>query len=66
MLVDRVGRRPLWLTSTAGMLASLAIVTGLSASYSETGSKSVGAAAIVFLFLFYGSYDIAWTPLTYA
>ncbi|KAL3291826.1 sugar transporter [Colletotrichum asianum] len=66
MLVDRVGRRPLWLTSTGGMLACLAIVMGLSASYSETGSKSVGAAAIIFLFLFYGSYDIAWTPLTYA
>ncbi|KAF4817469.1 Lactose permease [Colletotrichum siamense] len=49
-----------------GMLACLAIVMGLSASYSENGSKSVGAAAIVFLFLFYGSYDIAWTPLTYA
>ncbi|KAL6360897.1 hypothetical protein LRP88_04357 [Fusarium phalaenopsidis] len=61
--VDHVGRRPLWLSSTGGMLVTFSVVMGLSAEYAKTSRKSIGAAAIPFLFLFYGSYDLAWTPL---
>ncbi|KAH7127611.1 general substrate transporter [Dactylonectria macrodidyma] len=64
--VDRVGRRPLWLASTGGMLITFSVVMGLSAEYAKSSRKSVGAAAIPFLFLFYGSYDLAWTPLAYS
>lgn len=62
-MVDIVGRRFLFLTSTAGMLVSMAVVTGLSAGYAEHHQNAVGTAVIPFLFIFYGFYDIAWTPL---
>ncbi|KAL2840405.1 sugar transporter [Aspergillus pseudoustus] len=62
--VDRFGRRRLFLTSAVGMLISYICITGLSGSFDETGVASVGIAVIPFLFLFYGFYDIAFTPLT--
>lgn len=49
-----------------GMIVSYAFVMGFSAGFAETGSAALGIAAIPFLFLFFGSYDIAWTPLNYA
>ncbi|KAF9875375.1 hexose transporter protein [Colletotrichum karsti] len=64
--VDRVGRRPLWLTSTVGMLLSFIVVMGLSAAYDTQGQRNaVGLAVIPFLFVFFGFYDLAWTPLSY-
>ncbi|KAL3461875.1 hexose transporter protein [Aspergillus heterothallicus] len=65
-LVERAGRRPLWLSSTGGMLITFAVIMGLSAGYSQTETLAMGIAAIPFLFLFYGSYSIAWTPLAYS
>jgi MFS family permease len=61
--VERFGRRPLFLISTAGMIISYAFVMGFSAGFATTGKAALGVAAIPFLFLFYGSYDIAWTPV---
>lgn len=62
---DRVGRRPLWLTATLGMLFAFVIVMGLSGAYAEDGNnRAVGLAVIPFLFIFYGFYDMAWTPLS--
>ncbi|KAJ3962732.1 hypothetical protein N0V92_000524 [Colletotrichum tropicale] len=46
--IDKIGRRPLWLTAT-----------------SDYGIKAAGTAVIPFLFLFYASYDIAYTPMSY-
>lgn len=66
MLVERVGRRPLWLLSTAGMLCTMIVIMGLSSAYANTGAKAAGTAVIPFLFLFYASYDMAWTPLAYS
>ena len=60
---DKIGRRPLWLVSTVGMLASFIVVMALSGTYAEHGGKAIGLAAIPFLFIFFGFYDIAWTPL---
>ncbi|KAL2838637.1 general substrate transporter [Aspergillus pseudoustus] len=62
--VDKVGRRPLWLTSTIGMLISFSIVMGLSGGYDKTNEKALGTAVVPFLFIFFGFYDIAWTPLS--
>lgn len=56
---DRLGRRPLFLTSAFGMLVSYVIVTGLSGSFATKAQASVGLTVIPFLFLFYGFYDIA-------
>lgn len=60
--VDRLGRRKLFLTSCIGMLASFIAITGLSGSFANTGVPATGVAVIPFLFLFYGFYDIAFTP----
>jgi MFS family permease len=61
--VDRVGRRKLFLASCFGMLTSYIVISGLSGSFANTQAASTGIAVIPFLFLFYGFYDIAFTPL---
>jgi hypothetical protein len=63
MAVDKVGRRPLWLWSTAGMLLFFTLQTICTAVYSEHGISGAGTASIAMIFLYYGSYDAAWTPL---
>ncbi|KAH6621712.1 sugar transporter [Boeremia exigua] len=60
---DSVGRRPLFLISSAGMLVCFVSISGLSGGFASTGSSSIGLAVIPFLFLYYGFYDIAFTPL---
>ncbi|CAG8922444.1 unnamed protein product [Penicillium salamii] len=63
MLVDRFGRRPLFLLSTCVMLMSYIVITGLSGGFATTNSSSVGISVIPFLFIYYGGYDIGFTPL---
>ncbi|KFZ20350.1 hypothetical protein V502_03221 [Pseudogymnoascus sp. VKM F-4520 (FW-2644)] len=63
LMVDKVGRRKLFLTSTSIMLVSYIIITALSATFAKSGVKSVGSAVIPFLFIFFAGYDIAFTPL---
>ncbi|CAG8266216.1 unnamed protein product [Penicillium olsonii] len=65
-LVDRAGRRALFLTSTVIMLISYIFITALSGSFTTTGAGAVGTAVIPFLFLYYAGYDIAFTPLLLA
>ncbi|KAL3462487.1 general substrate transporter [Aspergillus heterothallicus] len=62
-LIERAGRRPLFLTSAAVMLTSYIIITGLSGSFAETGAAPTGTAVIPFLFIYFAGYDIALTPL---
>ncbi|KAL9948793.1 hypothetical protein D7B24_008112 [Verticillium nonalfalfae] len=64
--VDRLGRRPLFLASAVLMFVSFVIVTGLSGSFAQGGSSSVGLAVIPYLFLFFAGYDIALTPFLVA
>lgn len=66
MMVDRLGRRPLFLISTAGMLASYAIWTGLTSSFISTRNSGTGRWVVAFIFIYYFFYDIAWTPLLQA
>jgi hypothetical protein len=49
--VDSLGRRPLWLLSTIGMMLSFCIVMALSAEFAKTGSSAIGTATIPFLFV---------------
>lgn len=65
-MVDRLGRRFLFLTSAVGMLCSYIVITGLSGSFANTGVTAVGTAVIPFLFIYYAFYDIAFTPLLVA
>ncbi|KAL4983599.1 general substrate transporter [Aspergillus falconensis] len=66
VLVERAGRRPLFLTSAGVMLVSYIIITGLSGSFASTGSAPTGTAVIPFIFIYFAGYDIALTPLLVA
>ncbi|KAF9000417.1 general substrate transporter [Cyathus striatus] len=63
LLCDRVGRRRLFLTSTIGMVVFWTLQTICFALYTEHNSKGAGHAVIAMIFLFYGFYDLAFTPL---
>lgn len=63
LLVDVAGRRVLFILSTCIMLVSYIIITGLSGTFANTQVSSVGTAVIPFLFIYYGGYDLAFTPL---
>ncbi|KAK7676718.1 hypothetical protein QCA50_020294 [Cerrena zonata] len=62
-LVERLGRRLLFLTSAAGMLLFFTLQTICSAQYALHKTDAAAHAVIAFIFLFYASYDIAFTPL---
>ncbi|TLD28390.1 hypothetical protein PspLS_04095 [Pyricularia sp. CBS 133598] len=66
LAADRYGRRRLWLLSASGMLLSFIVVTALSATFAEHSVKAAGSATVAFLFIFFGFYDIAFTPLSIA
>jgi hypothetical protein len=58
-LVDRAGRRVLFMTSAGIMLVSYIIITGLSGAFDQTGSAPTGTAVIPVIFIFFAGYDIA-------
>lgn len=66
LAVDNLGRRLLFLWSSAGMLVSYVIWTACSAVFSQTGSVSAGKGVLAFIFIFFFHYDIAYTPLVTA
>jgi MFS family permease len=57
--VDRMGRRTLFLLSAGIMLMSYIVMTGLSGSFTETGSTQTGIAMVPFIFIYFAGYDIA-------
>ncbi|KAB8073073.1 hexose transporter protein [Aspergillus leporis] len=63
---DKAGRRPLFLVSIVGMLCAYIVVMGLSAGFANTKQHPLGIAVIPFLFIYFGFYDIAFTPLPVA
>ncbi|KAJ4171860.1 hypothetical protein NW754_007455 [Fusarium falciforme] len=66
MLVDRLGRRTLFLTSTCGMCVSYVIWTALSSHFASTRSEETGRAIVGFVFITFFFYAIAWAPLLQA
>lgn len=66
MMVDRLGRRTLFLISVAGMLASYIVWTALTSVFISTLNHQAGNAVVAFIFIYYFFYDIAWTPLLLA
>ncbi|KAF8806955.1 general substrate transporter [Phlegmacium glaucopus] len=69
MLVDFVGRRPLFLISNSGMLASNVVFscwTATTALYHTTSNVSAAKATIPLIFLFFVFYDLAYTPMLVA
>jgi sugar porter (SP) family MFS transporter len=63
MLCDKVGRRPLFLAATAGMLMCFIAWTICSASYQDNNNKAAGQAVVAFIWLFNTSYAFAWSGL---
>ncbi|KAL3461660.1 general substrate transporter [Aspergillus heterothallicus] len=65
-LVDRFGRKTLFLFAGVGMLVSFSIWTACSAVYAQTESAPAGRAVLAMIFLFYGAAGAAWPGLTVA
>ncbi|KAF2188511.1 general substrate transporter [Zopfia rhizophila CBS 207.26] len=63
-LVDRVGRRTLFLISGIGMLVAFTVWTACSAVYAKTGDSAAGSAVLAMIFLFYSAAGFAWPGLT--
>ncbi|TCD71904.1 hypothetical protein EIP91_000036 [Steccherinum ochraceum] len=62
-LVNRLGRRLMFITSVIGMLIAFTFQTVCTARYQITLNNNAAHAVIAFIFIFYASYDLAFTPL---
>ncbi len=63
MLVDKIGRRPMFLAATGGMFGTFACWTLSCALYEEKGSPGASNAMIFFIWLFGVMYSLAWSGL---
>lgn len=63
MLCDRFGRRPLFITATAGMLTTFTILTICTSLYQNNGNLAAGRAVIAMIWLFSVAYAFAWSGL---
>ncbi|KAH8118062.1 general substrate transporter [Phellopilus nigrolimitatus] len=66
LLVDRLGRRTLFLISNSGMLITFSMWTLTTALFQTTDNTNAAKAAIGMIFLFFFFYDIAYTPMLVA
>ncbi|KZP23027.1 hexose transporter [Athelia psychrophila] len=62
-LVNRLGRRFLFLTSAIGMFVFFLAQTICIQQYQAHGKDAAAHGMIAFIFLFYAAYDLAFTPL---
>lgn len=67
-IVDRLGRRPLFITSTCGMLFAFVIWTILAArnQIQDSTNQSLAIGIVVMVFVFYFFYNLAMNPLPIA
>jgi len=63
LLVDRVGRRPLFLAATGGMLLFLICATITGQQYTATDNVKIGYVNILFVWLHGVAYAFAWSGL---
>ncbi|KAJ5817491.1 hypothetical protein N7447_007499, partial [Penicillium robsamsonii] len=63
VISEKYGRRILWLLSTVIMLVFLSMSTLAAGLYAEKHVTSAGLAAVPLLFIFFGAFDIAYSPL---
>jgi hypothetical protein len=66
MMVDRLGRRTIFLGATSAMCICYAILTGLTAGVNQTKNESMGIAAVSFIFIYFFFYACCWAPLLLA
>ncbi|GKT46163.1 lactose permease [Colletotrichum spaethianum] len=60
-LPSRVGRRPLMLTSMAGMWVVFVVITATTGAYVETGSRHASYTTVAFIYLYSGVHNLGWT-----
>jgi MFS family permease len=65
LLVDRVGRRTLFLVSSAGMFVWFTLQTITTARYLSTLDNAAAHAVIAFIFLFYAFYEYGFLFIVY-
>jgi len=66
LLVDKVGRRPLFLTSNSGMICTFATWIALTAVQNKTQAPGPGKGVIVMIFLHNFFYNLCWVSLNLA
>jgi len=66
LMVDRLGRRTLFLIGTGGLLLSYICWTALTAQFVMTKNPGLGNGVVAFIFIAYFFYDISWTPFLYS
>jgi len=66
MLVDRVGRRPLFILSNSGMLIAFGLWTISEALFNTLHKTAAAQATIPLMFIYFLFYDIAYTPMVVA
>jgi len=66
LLVDRVGRRKLFLLATGGMLIFLICATITGQQYAKTDKVAIGYINILFVWLHGVAYSLAWSGLLVA
>ncbi|KAJ8081528.1 hypothetical protein PM082_007373 [Marasmius tenuissimus] len=62
-MVEKAGRRLLFLTSAAGMLVFYIAQTITFAQFTQHGDPAAAHGMIACLFIYYAFYDLAFTPL---
>ena len=62
-LVDRVGRRTLFLTSMGGVIVFFSVLTACSTYYTQTHHRAAAYAFLTSIFLFYGFSNLAFPTL---
>lgn len=66
VLADKIGRRPLWLTSFIAMVFANVPLTISSAMYKKHKSQSAAYTSVVFMFLYNAAFNIGCNPLPYS
>ena len=60
---DVIGRRKMFLGSTAGMVICLAITAGTAAKFVQDGNTTASAASIAFIYIFGVVFSFAYTSM---
>ncbi|KAG1747246.1 uncharacterized protein EDB91DRAFT_1235971 [Suillus paluster] len=63
MLVDKLGRRKLFLISNIGMLIVFSMWTVTTALFTQSGNIAAASATVSLIFMFFFFYDFAYTPM---
>jgi len=66
LLISKLGRRTLFIVSSAGMLMSFSVWTLTTSLFNTNYMTMATYATIPFIFVFYLFYDLAYTPMVVA